>query len=255
MTCDQDARCFATSCRACPTSPRSSPTTAISAPPRSPRATACGWTSRSRRRERAASHRSPRSTRFEHAFARLVRWRRLSRWYEGTVASARAWLAVAATAYLLTGSERHHRSDDQGLAEAEVGRASQFHSSITSHARSAGMSHHPPSQPSRNSTGRRMATTATRNSPVLGTRRLITKAPTRATAHRAIGSHNANALPTRGTASPRTANTHGTALIAIFMSNTPSWRSNDGGSSDAQTQVPFIHRLWVWPLLRFRASL
>ena len=38
----------------------------------------------------------------EHAFARLGRWRRLSRCYEGTEASARAWLAVAATAYLLT---------------------------------------------------------------------------------------------------------------------------------------------------------
>jgi transposase len=38
----------------------------------------------------------------EHAFARLGRWRRLSRCYEGTETSARAWLAVAATAYLLT---------------------------------------------------------------------------------------------------------------------------------------------------------
>jgi len=38
----------------------------------------------------------------EHAFARLGRWRRLSRCYEGTEASAKAWLAVAATAYLLT---------------------------------------------------------------------------------------------------------------------------------------------------------
>jgi len=38
----------------------------------------------------------------EHAFARLGRCRRLSRCYEGTEASARAWLAVAATAYLLT---------------------------------------------------------------------------------------------------------------------------------------------------------
>ena len=38
----------------------------------------------------------------EHAFARLGRWRRLSRCCEGTEASARAWLAVAATAYLLT---------------------------------------------------------------------------------------------------------------------------------------------------------
>ena len=37
----------------------------------------------------------------EHAFARLGRWRRLSRCYEGSAASARAWLEVAAVAYLL----------------------------------------------------------------------------------------------------------------------------------------------------------
>jgi transposase len=37
----------------------------------------------------------------EHAFARLGRWRRLSRCYEGTAESARAWLEVAALAYLL----------------------------------------------------------------------------------------------------------------------------------------------------------
>ena len=36
----------------------------------------------------------------EHAFARLGRWRRLSRCYEGTEASARAWLEVASVAYL-----------------------------------------------------------------------------------------------------------------------------------------------------------
>jgi hypothetical protein len=36
----------------------------------------------------------------EHAFARPGRWRRLSRCYEGTSASARAWLEVAALAYL-----------------------------------------------------------------------------------------------------------------------------------------------------------
>jgi putative transposase len=38
--------------------------------------------------------------RVEHAFARLGRWRRLSRCYEGTPESARAWLEVAALAYL-----------------------------------------------------------------------------------------------------------------------------------------------------------
>jgi putative transposase len=38
--------------------------------------------------------------RVEHAFARLGRWRRLSRCYEGSAASARAWLEVAAVAYL-----------------------------------------------------------------------------------------------------------------------------------------------------------
>ena len=38
----------------------------------------------------------------EHAVARSgTRWRRLSRCYEGTEASAKAWLEVAATAYLL----------------------------------------------------------------------------------------------------------------------------------------------------------
>ena len=36
----------------------------------------------------------------EHAFARLGRWRRLSRCYEGTEASARGWLEVASLAYL-----------------------------------------------------------------------------------------------------------------------------------------------------------
>ena len=36
----------------------------------------------------------------EHAFAQLGRWRRLSRCYEGTEASARAWLEVASVGYL-----------------------------------------------------------------------------------------------------------------------------------------------------------
>jgi len=38
--------------------------------------------------------------RVEHAFARLGRWRRLSRCYEGCPESARAWLEVAALGYL-----------------------------------------------------------------------------------------------------------------------------------------------------------
>ena len=38
--------------------------------------------------------------RIEYAFAQLGRWRRLSRCYEGTQASARAWLEVAAVSYL-----------------------------------------------------------------------------------------------------------------------------------------------------------
>ena len=38
--------------------------------------------------------------RVEHAFAQLGRWRRLSRCYEGTEASARAWLEVASVGYL-----------------------------------------------------------------------------------------------------------------------------------------------------------
>jgi putative transposase len=36
----------------------------------------------------------------EHAFAQLGRWRRLSRCYEGSVASAKAWLEVASVGYL-----------------------------------------------------------------------------------------------------------------------------------------------------------
>jgi putative transposase len=38
--------------------------------------------------------------RIEHAFAQLGRWRRLSRCYEGSEASARAWLEVASFGYL-----------------------------------------------------------------------------------------------------------------------------------------------------------
>lgn len=40
--------------------------------------------------------------RIEHAFAQLGRWRRLSRCYEDTEASACAWLEVACVAYLFT---------------------------------------------------------------------------------------------------------------------------------------------------------
>ncbi len=36
----------------------------------------------------------------EHAIAQLGRWRRLSRCYEGSEASARAWLEVASVGYL-----------------------------------------------------------------------------------------------------------------------------------------------------------
>jgi transposase len=36
----------------------------------------------------------------ENAFARLGRWRRLSRCYEGSIESAKAWLEVAAVAYM-----------------------------------------------------------------------------------------------------------------------------------------------------------
>jgi len=36
----------------------------------------------------------------EHVFAQLGRWRRLSRCYEGSEASARAWLEVASVGYL-----------------------------------------------------------------------------------------------------------------------------------------------------------
>lgn len=37
----------------------------------------------------------------EHAFAQLGRWRRLSRCYEDSQASATAWLEVASVGYLL----------------------------------------------------------------------------------------------------------------------------------------------------------
>jgi putative transposase len=40
--------------------------------------------------------------RIEHAFAQLGRWRRLSLCYEGTTASARAWLEVASVGYLVS---------------------------------------------------------------------------------------------------------------------------------------------------------
>ncbi len=36
----------------------------------------------------------------EHTFAQLGRWRRLSRCYEGTEASAHAWLEVTSVCYL-----------------------------------------------------------------------------------------------------------------------------------------------------------
>jgi hypothetical protein len=36
----------------------------------------------------------------EHAFAQLGRWRRLSRCYDASEASARAWLEVASVGYL-----------------------------------------------------------------------------------------------------------------------------------------------------------
>lgn len=39
--------------------------------------------------------------RIEHVFAQLGRWRRLARCYEGSEASARAWLAVASVGYML----------------------------------------------------------------------------------------------------------------------------------------------------------
>ena len=39
--------------------------------------------------------------RVEHAFAQLGRWRRLARRYEGSEASAQAWLEVASMGYLL----------------------------------------------------------------------------------------------------------------------------------------------------------
>jgi transposase len=49
----------------------------------------------------------------EHAFARLGRWRRLSRCYEGTEASAQAWLEVAAVAYMFGGFESSRPDQSQ----------------------------------------------------------------------------------------------------------------------------------------------
>jgi putative transposase len=40
--------------------------------------------------------------RVEHAFARLGRWRRLARCYEGTIESAQAWLEIACLSYPFT---------------------------------------------------------------------------------------------------------------------------------------------------------
>ena len=46
----------------------------------------------------------------EHTIAQLGRWRRLSRCYEGTEASARAWLEVASVGYLAPGARLPERS-------------------------------------------------------------------------------------------------------------------------------------------------
>jgi putative transposase len=57
--------------------------------------------------------------RVEHVFARLGRWRRLSRCYEGSATSARAWLEVAAVAYLFARSASS-RPERPGLARTAV---------------------------------------------------------------------------------------------------------------------------------------
>jgi putative transposase len=93
-------RLLDTTCRPSARSEPSSRTGATGASARWPPSAASTSTSRPRRRGRSASRRSRRSTAFEHAFGRLGRWRRLSRCYEGTPESARAWLEVAALAYL-----------------------------------------------------------------------------------------------------------------------------------------------------------
>ena len=49
---------------------------------------------------RPGLHTAPTVGQGEHAFAQLGRWRRLSRCYEGTVASARTWLKVASVGYV-----------------------------------------------------------------------------------------------------------------------------------------------------------
>src|SRR6266508_2882740 len=74
---------------------RSWPTAAIGASPSSPRGNMSS--SKIKARPKGASGFTPLVPlyRVEHAFARLGRWRRLSRCYEGTEASARARLEVA----------------------------------------------------------------------------------------------------------------------------------------------------------------
>ena len=61
---------------------------------------ASGSTSRPRRRGPSASRPSRRSTASSTPSRASGRWRRLSRCYEGTPESARAWLEVAALGYL-----------------------------------------------------------------------------------------------------------------------------------------------------------
>jgi putative transposase len=81
-------------------SARSSATGPTAVSRRSPSASTSRSTSRRRHRGRVASSRSDRSTGSSTRSPELGRWRRLSRCYEGTEASARAWLEVASVGYL-----------------------------------------------------------------------------------------------------------------------------------------------------------
>ena len=58
----------------------------------------------------------------EHAFAQLGRWRRLARCYEGSEASAKAWLEVASMGYVL--GRVWGSIDASGLAPSDLGSTS-----------------------------------------------------------------------------------------------------------------------------------
>ncbi len=60
----------------------------------------------------------------EHTFAQLGRWRRRSRCYEGSTASARAWLEVASVGYLAWRWRSYSRANAAGSSRASTARRS-----------------------------------------------------------------------------------------------------------------------------------